>query len=119
MNLVEYREMCNLSQWLTNRHIKHTHIVNEQPNKRRAIAEKKMGKSKGFPDMLIFLPSGVNIAIEMKRGDGMASKASKEQMEWLKFLSTRGFKCAICHGYYEAVAFIQECGWIDNSNVEF
>ena len=87
--------------------IKHTHIVNEQPSKQRAIAEKRMGKAKGFPDLLVFLNNGVNIAIEMKRSDKTA-KASPEQVEWLKFLSTRGFKCAVCHGLQEAIEFVLE-----------
>lgn len=107
-----------LSQWLTVRQIPHTHIVNEQPNKKRAIAEKKMGKSKGFPDYLIFLPNGVNVAIELKRFDEPA-KASKEQIAWLKLLVSRGFEGAVCHGAHEAVQFLKECGYRDNANVEF
>ena len=66
MNIVEYRDICQVHQWLEVRGIPHTHVVNEQPSKKRAIAEKRMGKSKGFPDLLIFLPNGVNVAIEMK-----------------------------------------------------
>lgn len=110
--------MCAFHDWLELRGIKHTHIVNEQPNKKRAIAEKRMGKSKGFPDLLIFLPNGTNVAIEMKRFDEPA-KASKEQLEWLKFLTTRGFKCAVCHGAYEAISFVQECGFIEDNSVVF
>lgn len=118
MNIVEYRDICQVHQWLEVRSIPHTHIVNEQPNKKRAIAEKRMGKSKGFPDLLIFLPNGVNVAIEMKRHDQPKLKASPEQLQWLSRLSTRGFKCAVCHGLIEAVEFLKECGAIDDK-VEF
>lgn len=107
MNIAEYREVCQLHRWLDIKRIKHTHIVNEQPSKQRAIAEKRMGKSKGFPDLLVFLNNGKNLAIEMKRSD-KAAKATPEQLEWLKFLSTRGFECAVCHGFTEAVEFISE-----------
>lgn len=96
------------------RKIQHTHIVNEQPNKQRAIAEKRMGKSKGMPDYLIFLPNGVNVAIELKEPSGK-SKASKEQVQWLQFLSTRGFQCAVCHGAFEAVRFLRECGYVEST----
>ena len=118
MNVAEYREMCQFHQWLELRGIMHTHVVNEQPNKKRAIAEKHMGKSSGFPDLLVFLPNGVNIAIEMKRFDKSA-KATPDQMKWLKFLSTRGFKCAVCHGAFEAISFVQECGFKESQNIEF
>lgn len=116
MNAIEYREVCQVHRWLEVRGIKHTHIVNEQPSKQRAIAEKRMGKAKGFPDLLIFLPKGTNVAIEMKRSD-KAAKATPEQREWLAFLSTRGFKCAICHGFLEAIEFIKECENVDSASV--
>lgn len=118
MNIVEYRDICQVHQWLEVRGIPHTHVVNEQPSKKRAIAEKRMGKSKGFPDLLIFLPNGVNVAIEMKRHDQPKIKASPEQLQWLLFLSSRGFKCAVCHGLAEAVKFLHECGAVEN-DVEF
>ena len=108
MTAPEYRETCLFHQWLEGQRIPHTHIVNEQPNRKRAIAEKQMGKSKGFPDMLVFLPNGVNVAIEMKRCDKPAY-ATTEQKRWLAFLASRGFKCAICHGCEEAVQFVREC----------
>lgn len=108
MTAPEYRETCLFHQWLDGQRIPHTHIVNEQPNRKRAIAEKQMGKSKGFPDMLVFLPNGVNVAIEMKRCDKPAY-ATTEQKRWLAFLASRGFKCAICHGCEEAVQFVREC----------
>ncbi len=108
MTSPEFHDTCRLHQWLEGQRIPHTHIVNEQPNRRRAIYEKQMGKSKGFPDMLAFLPNGVNVAIEMKRGDKRAY-ATPEQKRWLAFLASRGFKCAVCHGSEEGIAFVREC----------
>lgn len=114
MNAPEFRATCLFHDWLEGQHIPHTHVVNEQPNKQRAIAEKKMGKSKGFPDMLVFLPNGVNVAIEMKRGD-LPAYATPEQKRWLETLARHGFKCAICHGENEAILFVRECLQITNA----
>lgn len=115
MNAPEFRATCLFHDWLEGQRIPHTHVVNEQPNKYRAIAEKKMGKSKGFPDMLVFLPNGVNVAIEMKRGDQHAY-ATPEQKRWLETLARHGFKCAVCHGANEAILFVQECLHNANAN---
>lgn len=106
VNIAEYREACTFHDWLELRHFAHTHIVNEQPNQKRAIAEKKMGKSKGFPDYLIFLPNGKNVAVELKRFDKKAY-ASPEQKEWLARLARHGFNCAICHGASQAIEYVQ------------
>ena len=61
--------------------------------KARAVKMKKMGTSKGFPDLLVFIPiTGVTgeidsyqmCAIEMKRRKG--GTVSKEQKRWLEIL---------------------------------
>lgn len=81
----------------------------------RAIKAKKMGTSKGFPDLLVFVPiKGVNhkvdawqmLAIEMKRKKH--SSTSKEQKEWLKVLEMAGIPSRVCKGAEEAVAFVRE-----------
>lgn len=81
----------------------------------RAIKAKKMGTSKGFPDLLVFVPiKGVNhkvdawqmLTIEMKRKKH--SSTSKEQKEWLKVLEMAGIPSRICKGAEEAVAFVRE-----------
>lgn len=83
--------------------------------KTRAIKMKKMGTSKGFPDLLVFIPQkGVTgrvdayqpAAIEMKRKKG--STTSPEQKEWLRVLEKAGIPCRICKGCEEAIKFINE-----------
>ena len=80
----------------------------------RAIKMKKMGASKGFPDLLVFIPVyGTTghidcyqmCAIEMKRKKG--STTSKEQKEWLKVLQASGAMSAVCKGADEAIKFIE------------
>lgn len=83
--------------------------------KLRAIKAKKMGTSKGFPDLLVFVPiKGINhridawqmLAIEMKRKKH--SSTSKEQKEWLRMLELSGIPSRVCKGAEEAVAFVRE-----------
>lgn len=82
--------------------------------KARAIKMKKMGTSKGFPDLLVFIPVyGINgeidcyqmCAIEMKRKKG--STTSKEQKEWLEILQASGAMSAVCKGADEAINFVE------------
>lgn len=81
--------------------------------KTRAIRMKKMGTSKGFPDLLLFIPvRGITgridtyqmCAVEMKRQKG--STTSPEQKEWLKVLELAGIPCAICKGAEKAIEFV-------------
>lgn len=81
--------------------------------KARAIKMKKMGTSKGFPDLLVFIPiagatgdidSYQMCAIEMKRRKG--GSVSKEQKHWLEVIQASGAMCAVCHGADEAIGFI-------------
>ena len=79
----------------------------------RAIKMKKMGTSKGFPDLLVFIPvygttgdvdAYQMCAIEMNRKTG--GRTSTEQKEWLDILQASGVMCAVCKGADEAIAFI-------------
>ena len=83
--------------------------------KARAIKMKKLGTSKGFPDLLLFIPiKGVTgradayqpIAIEMKRQKG--STTSAEQKQWLKIFEMSGIPCAVCKGAEKAIEFVEE-----------
>lgn len=80
----------------------------------RAIKMKKMGTSKGFPDLLVFIPVyGITkrvdcyqmCAIEMKRKKG--STTSPEQKQWLKVLEMAGIPSAICKGADAAIEFVE------------
>lgn len=81
----------------------------------RAIKMKRMGTSKGFPDLLVFIPiigttgepdAYQPLAIEMKRTKG--STTSKEQKEWLKVLEMAGIPGAICKGCNAAIEFVEK-----------
>ena len=82
--------------------------------KLRAIKAKRMGQSKGFPDLLIFVPiygriddepdAYQPIAIEMKRIKG--SVASIEQKAWGNVLEKSGIPFKICKGCDEAIKFV-------------
>lgn len=86
-----------------------------QALKIRAIKMKRMGTSKGFPDLLVYVPiKGITgtidsyqmLAIEMKRKKG--SITSPEQKEWIKILELSGIPSKICHGADEAIDFVKE-----------
>lgn len=83
--------------------------------KLRAIKAKRMGTSKGFPDLLIFVPiNGITgeidtyqpIAIEMKRRKGGVT--SPEQKKWGEIMELAGFPFKVCHGCDEAIEFVKE-----------
>lgn len=103
----EYYEAKALHQYLEARRIPHTHIANEHGGHvARASMAKAIGVSAGFPDFLIFLPNGINVALELKAVDG--GKESKLQRQWLDLLETRGFVVGVCKGFYKAKDFIDE-----------
>lgn len=115
----ESDEQMAFVQWLRIKDIPHAHVPNEiggslSAMKARAVKMKKMGTSKGFPDLLVFVPvCGVDghidsyqmCAIEMKRRKG--SKVSEEQKEWLEVLQASGAMCAVCKGADEAIQFVE------------
>ena len=114
----EEEEQIAFVQWLRANNIPHFHCPNEvggrtKSLKLRAIKMKKMGVSKGVPDLLIFIPiTGVTgeidsyqmCAIEMKRRKG--GTVSKDQKRWLEILQASGAMTAVCHGADEAIAFV-------------
>ena len=117
---LEEEETKAFHQWLQIQNIPHTHIPNEiggstSAMKARAVKMKKMGTSKGFPDLLVFIPVyGITgridayqmCAIEMKRRKG--STTSPEQKEWLRVLQSSGVMCAVCKGADEAIKFVEK-----------
>lgn len=114
----EEDEQIAFVQWCRLQGITVHHSGNEiggstRAMKARAIKMKKMGTSKGFPDLLVFIPiagatgeidSYQMCAIEMKRRKG--GSVSKDQKQWLEVLQASGAMCALCHGADEAIAFI-------------
>lgn len=116
----EDEEVMAFHQWLEIQGMPHTHVPNEiggstSAMKARAVKMKKMGTSKGFPDLLIFIPvKGTTgfidcyqmCAVEMKRRKG--STTTKEQKAWLRILGGAGCIGKVCKGADEAIAFIKK-----------
>jgi len=67
-----------------------------------AINLKKMGVSKGFPDVEVPLPAGPyhGFYVEMKRQKG--GKLSPEQAEWLNYLREKGYYAEVARGFEAA-----------------
>lgn len=117
---LEDDEIKYFHQWLELKKIPHSHIPNEvggssQAVKMRAIKMKRLGTSKGFPDLIVLVPiKGVTghvdtyqmLAIEMKRKKG--STVSPEQKQWIKMLELAGIPSRICRGADEAIEFVKE-----------
>ena len=116
---LEEDEQIAFVQWCRLNHVLVHHSGNELGGstaaiKARGVKMKKMGTSKGFPDLLVFIPvygttGDVDCyqmcAIEMKRKKG--STTSKEQKEWLEVLRASGVVSAVCKGADEAINFVE------------
>ena len=117
---LEEEEQMVFVEWLQIHQIPHFHCPNEiggssRAVKVRAIKMKKMGVSKGVPDLFVFIPiKGITgmidsyqpLAIEMKRTKG--STTNPEQKEWLKILELAGIPCAVCKGADAAIHFVEQ-----------
>lgn len=115
---LESDEQVVFVQWCRLNHIIVHHSGNELCGSTAAIKArgrkmKKMGTSKGFPDLLVFIPvygatgdidAYQMCAIEMKRKIG--GRVSTEQKEWLEVLQASGVMSAVCKGADEAIEFI-------------
>lgn len=120
-NIIPFEEDEQIAfvQWCRLRHIPIHHSGNEiggstPAMKARALKMKKMGTSKGFPDLLLMLPiTGITgevdayqlAAIEMKRKKG--GVVSPEQKEWLEMMELAGIPCAVCRGADEAIKQVE------------
>lgn len=116
---LEQDEQIAFVQWCKLKGIIVHHSGNEisgstKALKIRAIKMKRMGTSKGFPDLLVFVPikgatgevdSYQPLAIEMKRRK--YSTTSKEQKEWLKILEMAGIPSRVCKGAGDAIEFVE------------
>ena len=108
----EAEEQKAFVQWLKFMNIAHTAVTNEQQmssqNKLMALRsgakQKAMGRSKGFPDMIIILEDKC-LFIEMKRVKG--STTSKEQKVWIETLNGLGHHSKVCKGAKEAIEFVE------------
>ncbi len=72
-----------------------------------ALAMKREGVSKGFPDLFLPVPSRQyhGLFIEMKRKKG--GTVSKEQKAWIEYLNSAGYQAVVCKGFLEAKEVIE------------
>ena len=115
--MTEFEEQKLLVKWMHSKKLLFTSVPNENNmsflNRKTAMIQgakmKATGKSKGAPDMFVFLP-GLVVAVEMKRTiqKGKAKPvASPEQKAWIAALNELGHPAAICYGWHEARDFIE------------
>lgn len=115
--MTEYEEQKLFVKWLVLKKVLFASIPNENNmsflNKKVAMVQgakaKATGKSKGAPDMLIFLP-GLVVAVEMKRSivKGKSKPiASPEQKIWIEKLNILGHPAKVCFGWIEAKEFVE------------
>ena len=105
----EKAEHLKLVSWLRIKRLKFNHTANERKTTARQGAElKRLGVSKGFPDISIYLGDKV-LFVELKRAVKSKSKVSKEQSSWIEFFNTLPYaKAKICYGADEAIEFVKE-----------
>lgn len=99
----EAQEQIKLAVWLTQKGIRFTASANGgKRNLMEALKFKRMGLSPGFPDIEVPLPSGSyhGLYIELKRQKG--GKLSLNQIEWLNYLTEKGYYAVSAKGFDEA-----------------
>lgn len=112
----EDQEQSAFVQWLRLKRILFTSIPNES---KRSIVYgaklKRLGMSKGAPDLIIFDRSAdleakgyLGLAIEMK---SMTGKMRPEQNAWLDSLEKAGWATTVCYGARQAVEFMESWGY--------
>lgn len=116
MNWEEYQpipheeiEQRNFVQYLEWRGLKFTAIPNSTYTKSRRQKQKnrEQGLRPGLPDLLIIIPNGKLLFIEMKRTKkGTVSKYQKEWIEELNKLTN--IRAEVCKGYDAAKAVVDE-----------
>lgn len=71
----------------------------------QGVKQKRMGYTKGSPDIMIFAPRHTyhGLTIEMKAPKG---RLSTEQKEWLEYLTKEGYKAEVCYSVDEAISVL-------------
>ena len=111
---LEYDEQCVVADFLRKSYpcLHWTSTMNGMwTTKGTAVKAQKAGMNPGVPDILIFDHRGPygGLAIEMKRIRG--SVVSPEQIDFIKFFRSIGWRAEICKGAEKAIETIK--GYFD------
>lgn len=103
----EHDEQVAVCRWLTYRGIPYFAVPNGGlRNVITATRLKAEGVKPGVGDLMIFLPNGINLSLEMKTRNG--GRVSTEQREWMDFFSSRpGWAGRVAMGAKEAIEIIE------------
>jgi hypothetical protein len=103
----EAQEQKTLVQYLRIKGYKHFRVPNETytTSMRQKANNHALGVVRGVPDLFVVVNHTL-LAIEMKRQRGGVT--SPEQKGWLATLNDAGIPAAVCHGFDEAVTFINQ-----------
>lgn len=115
----EEEEQKAFVDWLNAKKYPHHHSPNEggggRQNAIRGAKMKRLGMSKGYWDLVIYIPvkgitgtidSYQQVMVEMKRQKG--GVVSSEQKVWGRIYEKAGIPCRVCKGANEAIKFIEE-----------
>ena len=80
----------------------------------QAVKAKRTGYKRGFPDLQITEAKGgyFGLFLELKTNKG---RATKDQKEWIKDLTNRGYKALIVKGIDECIKAIDNYMKLDNT----
>lgn len=104
----EHQEAVAFAWWLRQNGIPFHHSPNETYTKswNQKRKNKVEGTARGFPDYVLFLPSGT-LYIELKRVKG--GVLSEHQKEWLLIINdTPGSEAHVAHGAEEAIEIVKK-----------
>jgi len=104
----EASDQIKLAAWIAKNGIRFTaSAAGGKRNLLEGLKFKRMGVSKGFPDIHIPYPrKGFHgLYIELKPIKG--GRASSEQIDWIDFLRQEGYCADFCYGFDEAVGLIE------------
>jgi hypothetical protein len=111
----EDKEQVDLALWLDQQQLWWFHVPNEGLKSiNYHVKMKARGLKSGVLDNWIItpapkFPSARGVVVELKRRQG--GKTSKEQKEWVGYLTSIGWIAKVCNGATEAIDFLKTLGY--------